>query len=306
MALSFAERDALAHHALVGRQREAAFASDRIDRWSRLATTTLLDHVEFVSDQRIEAVELFLLREIDLTPVFGRDVERLQRLDSSQVRLLRAPGWDRTYLLQCNPGTRWTNDPNFRRWLAERVDRVDLVGGLFDGHGSPAWSVQSRASGPVWRPPVRHPFSSTSRPVLRLRYDPNDRSANSIASRMKALFAAEGVDLRLDAGGDGDSPELTLWTHQRWSADPVEALDALVSSAGSAAQGAGQYLEQARAASGATRDGLAALAEDALLMDALVVPLVRLEAWVAIAPGLEGVQPGLTGELALGNIWWSR
>lgn len=307
LALSFSERAALAHHGLVAQDGgEAAFASDRIDRWNRLAPSTLLDYVEFVSDLRIEAVELFLLGEIDLTPVYGRNAARLQEVDPAQVRLLRASGWDRTYLIHCDPKTRWTNDPNFRRWLAESIDRVDLVNGLFDGHGAPAWTVQSRATGPVWSPPVHHPFSSTSHPVLQLKYDPNDRPAGSIASRLKALFAAEGVDLRLTGGEDVERAELTLVAHQRWSADPVVALEPLVSVAGSAAEGATHYLEQARSASGAAREGLATLAEDALLIDALVVPLVRLQAWVAMSPALEGVQPGLTGELALEKAWWNR
>jgi ABC-type transport system substrate-binding protein len=249
---------------------------------------------------------LFLLGEIDLTPVYGRDAARLHGLDATQVRLLRASGWDRTYLFHCNPETRWTNDPNFRRWLAESVDRVDLIGGLFDGQGAPAWTVQSRSTGPVWDPPLHHPFSSTSHPVLRLKYDPNDRAAGSIASRMKASFAAEGVDLQLTAGDDVDRPELTLVAHQRWSADPVIALAPLVSAAGTAGQDARDYLEQARSASGATREGLATQAEEELLTDALVVPLVRLDVWVAVSPALEGVQPGLTGELALEKVWWRR
>ena len=306
LALSLVERDALAHHALVGRNGEAAFASDRIDRWIGLAAATLLDHVEFISDRRIEAAELFLLGEIDLVPVFGRNAARLHAVDPAQVRLLRAPGWDRTYLFLCDSDARWTNDPNFRRWLAESVDRVDLIGGLFDGHGIPAWTVQSRAAGPVWQPPVRQPFSSTSHPVLQLQYDPNDRAASSIASRMKALFAAEGVDLQLTAGGDVERAELTLVAHQRWSADPVVALEPFLAAVGTAGQEAGPYLEQARSASGAARERFATLAEDALLIDALVVPLVRLDAWIALAPALDGVQPGLTGELALGSVWWNR
>jgi hypothetical protein len=306
LAVSSTERDALAHHGLVGQSGEAAFASDRIDRWSRLAPSTLLDHVEFVSDQRIEAVELFLLGEIDLTPIYGRNAARLLGVDPAQIRLLRASGWDRTYLFHCDPELRWTNDPNFRKWLAESVDRVDLLVGLFDGHGAPAWAVQSPATGPVWQPPVRHPFSSTSHPILHLKYDPNDRAAGSIASRMKALFASEGVDLQLTTGGDVDRPELTLVMHQRWSADPVVALVPLVSAAGVAGETARSYLDQARSASGAARERFSTLAENELVADALVVPLVRLDVWFAVAPGLEGVQPGLTGELRLEQVWWKR
>jgi len=306
VALSHNERDAMAHHVLAGRTGQAAFASDRIDLWSRLASSTLLERVEFVSERRIEAVELFLLGEIDLTPVFGRGAARLHAIEAAAVRLLRAPGWDRTYLFQCDPEARWTNDPNFRRWLAETIDRVDLLGGLFDGHGVPAWTLQAGSSGPVWPPPLHHPFSSTSRPILRLQYDPQDRAAGSIASRLKALFAVDGVELQLVRAGEAESAELILHAQQRWNADPVVALEPLVEHAGAAGEGARHYLDQARSASGAMREGLANLAEDALLMDALVVPLVRLDVWIASAPALEGIQPGLTGELGLGNVWWKR
>ncbi len=307
LALSFAERDALAHHALGPVEgSDPAFVEDRVDRWSRLARTTRLDRVEFVSDRRIDAVDLFLLGEIDLTPAYGRDVGRLREADAARPRLSRAPGWDRTYLIRCDPRLRWTNDPNFRRWFAETIDRVDLVEGLFDGRGAPAWTVQSSSGGPLWQPPVIHPFGSTSQPVLHLKYDPADSGAASVASRMKALFVNHGVEMRLVTGDEIERPELTLSAHQRWSPDPVVAILPLVRAGGLAGEGAAHYLEQARNAAGEARENLASLAEEALLIQALVIPLVRLEAWIASAPALEGVKPGLTGELALEEIWWSR
>ena len=39
---------------------------------------------------------------------------------------------------------------------------------------------------------------------------------------------------------------------------------------------------------------------------ARLVPVVRLEAWVALAPGLRGIDPGWAGELALEHAWWQR
>jgi len=308
LALSTAELNALARYGLVANTgAEAAFVADRIDRWRRLAPSTLLDHVEFVSDDKIPRVELLLLGEVDLTPVYGRELARVREDAGDEIRVVRAPGWDRTYVIHCDTRSRWTNDPNFRRWFAETVDRVDLVGGLFDGFAAPVWSIQPRSTGPLWAPPIRHPFGSTSRPLLHLKFESDDVPAAAIASRLKARFAAEGVELELLTSTDRvERPALTLSGRQRWSADPVATIEPLVVAAGGAAEGSRHYLGQAKSVSGETRTNLATLAEDALLIDALVVPLVRLEAWVAMSSRLRGVGPGLTGELALEKTWWGR
>lgn len=306
LSLSFAERDALAYYGLIQRDGEAPFTSDRIDRWSRLAPETLLDHVVFVSDQRIEAVELFLLGQVDLTPVYGRSATRLFDLESERFRLLRAEGWDRTYVLLFDSDSRWTNERNFRRWFAESVDRVDLVSRLFDGHGTPAWNLEPQPGGPRWPPPIVQPFSSTSSPALTLQYDPADRAAASIASRLKALFVAHRLELRLSTAAGEEPPELRLVAHQRWSTDPVPTLTSLAALTGTAGEQALQLLEEAGTAVGVRRDDLTDAAETKLIESALVVPLIRLEAWIAVSAQLEGVEPGLTGQLALERIWWNR
>ncbi len=238
--------------------------------------------------------------------MYGRSASRLLDLDDGQFRLLRAAGWDRTYVIASDSDSRWTNDPNFRRWFADAVDRVDLLVGLFDGHGAPAWNIRSKAGGPVWEPPIVRPFSSTSRPTLTLQYDPSDRAATLIASRLKAVFVAEGLELRLTTDAMEETPELRLVAHQRWSEDPVVALTPLATLTGPAGEDARRQLEAARSAAGGVRDRLAADAERALLEGALVTPLIRLDAWIAVSTQLEGVEPGLTGQLALEKVWWNR
>ncbi len=186
------------------------------------------------------------------------------------------------------------------------IDRVHLLVGLFDGHGAPAWNLRSTAGGPVWDPPIVRPFSSTSRPTLTLRYEPSDRAAALVASRLKAIFVAEGLELRLTTDGTGESPELRLVAHQRWSEDPVVALSPLASLTGSAGEEARRHLEAAEVAAGGVRERLAADAERALLEGALITPLIRLDAWIAVSNQLEGVEPGLTGQLGLEKVWWNR
>ena len=303
LAVAAPERAALADHALRTGDTPA-FVDVGSDQWVRLDSRTLLDRLELVAPTRIEAVELFLLGEVDLAVVYGTQVTRLQDGDPTRRRVLRAPGWDRVYLIRCDGGARWTNDPNFRRWLAESIDRVDLVTHLFDGFGSPAWSLSKPSREPSWAPPLHRPFGPTSRPVLTLAYDAADREARAIASRLKASFATRGLELRLEPGGD--PAELTLIGRQRRSDDSLAFLMPLLEILGEAADGARHYFDQAAAVRGESRDALAALGEDAMLVDARLVPVLRLDAWIALAPELRGIEPGWTGQLGLDRAWWQR
>ncbi len=67
-----------------------------------------------------------------------------------------------------------------------------------------------------------------------------------------------------------------------------------------------QELRAAGDAAAEARDRVAGDAERTLLENALVVPVIRLDAWIAVSTQLEGVQPGLTGQLAVEKIWWNR
>jgi ABC-type transport system substrate-binding protein len=280
--------------------RPDAIARDLLsERWNS-RTDPLLDQVEFLTPEGIQPVELLVLGEADLALVHGRQVSRVRA--AAGHTLVRAPGWDRTYALLCDPQARWTNDPNFRRWFAETIDRVDLVEYLFQGLAAPAFSLLSGPGGPRWAPPLMRPYGPTSRPLLDLGFDPGDANALAIAARLKAAFALEGMELRLVEQGGRDRPELTLIAYQRWGDDALESLTGLIPDG---AEGARSYLRQAEAADGESRSSLVALAEDAVLMDARLIPLLRLDAWLALAPGLRGVETGWSGDLALEKIWWS-
>jgi MarR-like DNA-binding transcriptional regulator SgrR of sgrS sRNA len=228
----------------------------------------------------------------------------LQEGDPAGHAVLRAPGWDRIYLIRCDGAARWTNDPNFRRWLAESIDRVDLVTHLFDGFGSPAWSLSTPSGEPRWEPPVRRPFGSTSRPVLTLAYAAADAAALAIASRLKASFASEGLELRLAQGAS--RAELTLIGSRRRSDDPLDLLAPLLRGLGDSVDGARHYLEQAARAHGESRETLARMGETAMLAEARFVPVVRLDAWIAFDPALRGIEPGWAGQLGIDRAWWAR
>jgi ABC-type oligopeptide transport system substrate-binding subunit len=303
LALTAPEREALASHVL--REGDPApFAAAAPDRWIRQAAETLLDRLDFVTAERIETVDLFLLGEADVAVLHGAQVRRLEDGTLPTARVLRASGWDRTYLIRCDGTARWTNDPNFRRWLAESIDRVDLVSQLFGGFGSPAWSLSRPSQQPRWAPPLHRPFDPTSRPVLTLAYEDADRQAGAIASRLKASFATLGVDLRL--APDGPSAELTLIGRQRSSDDPLTFLRPLLDGLGDVADAARRHFDQAADFYGDSRDELAAQGEDTLLVEAHLIPVLRLDAWIAVAPGLRGIEPGWTGQLGLERSWWDR
>ena len=45
-------------------------------------------------------------------------------------------------------------------------------------------------------------------------------------------------------------------------------------------------------------------AEELLLADARVIPLIRLHAWLAYHSSLAGLDPGPEGEFRLEEAWW--
>jgi len=269
-----------------------------LNRWDS-RTTSLLDNVEFLNPEGIAPAELLLLGEADMALVHGRQISRVER--TGDYGMLRAPGWDRAFALRCDPGERWTNDPNFRRWLAETVDRIDLVEHLFEGLATPAYSLLSPHIVARWAPPMVRPFGPTSRPALDLAFDPLDPDARAIAARMKAAFAIEGMDLRLVTEPDGSTPALTLVSHQQWEDDPLASFGRLIPDD---EEGARWFLRQAESAEEQARVSLVVQAEDAMLAEARLIPLLRLEAWFAFHPRLQGVTTGWAGDMSLEELWW--
>ena len=145
-------------------------------------------------------------------------------------------------------------------------------------------------------------------------YDRDDAAAAAIAARLQAGLDVLGVELGLQpvagdelaAGEGGASLSMRLLAHAPRSRDPVLALVDTLSALRPETEAALRLLDQASMTS--DPDGRRAgawLAEDALLLETRVVPLVRLDAWLVARVGLRGVTTA-PGELGLGGAWWKR
>ena len=261
-----------------------------VDRSVTPTELTYLDQIEQIPADQGDAAALSLVGEADLSLVFGSDVNRLQK---SRL-MVRAAGWDRAYFLWCDPSFRWTADPNFRRWLGDTLDRRSLSEIVLAGEASPIWSLVGDATGAVWAPPIAVPFASTSSPVLRLYYDETDPLAHSIAARLRAALEPERVEVRL-VTEPTQRVDLRLMRVPHGE-DDAASLEALVQ----------ELRPQHRGASSYATSGAWELAHQALLLEAQAIPLVRSHAWFAVAPELEGVRPGVSGDLGLRDAWWRR
>jgi MarR-like DNA-binding transcriptional regulator SgrR of sgrS sRNA len=260
-------------------------------------TLSYLSAVDVVSTRATDAAQLLMLGEADLAVVIGHDAARLSSAQRP-FEMLRAPGWDRLYFLWSDPTFRWTADPNFRRWLGGVIDRQQLGALLFDGYASASWRLLQSGEGPAWSDPVRAPFAATSHPVLRLAYDDSDLAARAIASRLKATLATERVEVQLEADSSGRR-DLHLVGFEIKAEDGPDSLARLIQRLDSAADvtaAARIYLDQ----------GAVQLAEDALLLEANAIPLIRLQAWFGMDPRLVDVRPGFVGDVGLKGAWWQR
>jgi MarR-like DNA-binding transcriptional regulator SgrR of sgrS sRNA len=238
-----------------------------------------------------DPVLMLQLEEADAAVLWGRQVGELEEAAGDRYQLERLRSWDRSYLLQLNPATRWVNDPTFRRWLAATVDREEMLEHLFDGRGEPAFSLTpGRADGPLWERPQGKPFSATSEPRMELRYDGGDERAASIAARLKAVLEAEGVRLSLSPIDvrrfPGRLPEgvasIALVRARRRPPDVVSAVREIIEPLGEEATAELDLLERAaRHDDEGVRTEMAWWAESSTLRDARIVPLVRLHYWLA-------------------------
>ena len=273
-----------------------------------------LESVELVSTPGADASVLFRLGDLDLAVLYGREAAALAASTDLAVSTARLDDWDRVYFLWLESSRRWVNDPTFRRWLAESIDREGLLRYVFDGHGSAATTLSGGAA--AAEPPLggRRPFGSGSRPRLSLGYDRDDAAAGAIAARLQAGLDVLGVELGLHplagdelvSGAGGASLSMRLLAHAPRSSDPVLALVDTLSALRPETDSALRLLDQASMTP--EPDGRRAgawLAEDGLLLDRRVVPLVRLDAWLAARVGLRGVTTA-PGELGLGGAWWKR
>ena len=259
---------------------------------------------------------LLRLGDAHLAVTFGAAADSLIDDPVPDLRLERLPAWDRTYFMWMNPEERWVNDPVFRRWVSGTIDRDEMVTYLFDGRGKRAFSLSYDGSTvPVYPLRADRPLSPMTEPRLRMVYDAADPYAETVAQRVRAVLETRQVELslvpmKLDAlrralrAGD---VEVALLAHRPGSEDPVLALEGTVWWLGDGAADARARLVEA---SGIDSHRVAARAEGAweaeqlLLLDARVVPLIRLHAWLAYRSSLAGLDPGADGEFRLEETWW--
>jgi len=258
------------------------------------ATLGSVEGVRFVTAGETDPALVLRLGEADLAVLYGRAASSLLGENEHSVRMRRAPGWDRTYFLWSGSRARWVNDPAFRRWLAGTVRRESLLQFLFDGRGVAAHSLSAPAS-PILPPPAGTPFVRDAPPRLSLRFDGNDPRAQSIAARIKAELETHGLVLTLlerdarELGEDLRSRELelALWVHRATDGDARESLGRTLRRLG--------------------QDGDAPFGtERSLLLQGRLVPIVRLDAWLATRRALKGVRPGNYGELRLDRARWRQ
>jgi MarR-like DNA-binding transcriptional regulator SgrR of sgrS sRNA len=268
--------------------------------------------VEANDDPRL----LFGLDEIDVAILYGGPVGALLEEPSGRARLERLESWDRDYFLWIDPSKRWVNDPAFRAWIAETIDREALVRFLFDGRGEPVFSLSSNGSErPAWTPPQTRPFSTTSHPRLALHYPRSDRLAADIAGRIGAALSLEGVELAVEPRErnqlrrelEQGEVAMALLAHHPPLRDPVlRLLDTIWWLGPGAADAIGGLRQASGRVDPELRADAAWLAEYGLLVDLRLVPLIRLHAWLATDPALRDVAAGPSGRLRLDRAWWQR
>jgi MarR-like DNA-binding transcriptional regulator SgrR of sgrS sRNA len=290
----------------------------------------LLDRVDLVPASSANARLLARLGEIDIAVVYGRsasaffwdgsaagDLPHDGSAGPAAFAIRRLPAWDRTYLLWLHPSKRWTRDPGFRRWLSDHVDRTAMMRYLFDGLGAwpcdllsdcgPEVAGTDDARGPGWVVP------RGLRPRITLAYESTDRIASDIAARIKADLDGAGVALSLDPRGREDLDralkagelQAAVSFQRPWTDDPVLALSETLRAAGPGFDDAIAALDEASLEPpGSERRVASALeVQDGILRADRLVPLARVDAWIAVAPGLV-LRPGIDPSLDIARAGW--
>jgi MarR-like DNA-binding transcriptional regulator SgrR of sgrS sRNA len=265
-----------------------------------------IDRIELIDDGGNPAL-MMRLGEADLALLLGKQIGLAEGDATGRFVLERFEARDRTYFLLMDPGARWINDPSFRRWLAGLIDREQMLDYLFDGRGEAAYSLApGRSDGPVWERQASRPLAATSEPRISLGFDERDHAAAAIASRLKAALEIEGVRLSLVDRSDGEA-SMTLLAHMPAAAEVLTQLLADVARMRDHAAGELDLLQRAAEQNKPElRAELVWWAESALMRDGRIVPLLRLEAWLARNPALRDVGSGDGGELLLGDAWWAE
>ena len=259
---------------------------------------------------------LFLeLGEVDAALVYGRAAARLLDSGPPGLSFERAPDWDRRFALWLDPLARWLNDPRFRRWTSRHIDRPAMIEHLFGGRGEALDDLLDQPDAGAIEAPTARPVSAGSVPRFALAFDAADSDAERIAARVKAQLQTERVEVTL-LPMPRDQFLLELREGRVQAAvvpvepffdDPVLALRETAAVLGPSVEGAILVLDQAAALAAADARLSAALAaEQILLREAVVIPLVRVHAWLATRAGLAGVRVGPGPVLQFHEAGWSR
>jgi len=273
----------------------------------------LLDEITILEPTESDPALLFELDAVDVAIVSGRNATSLvEYSETTGLRVKRLEQWDTVYALWFGARARWVNDPRFRAWVAGAVDRDAMLRFLFDGRGEAAFRL-TPGGGPEWTEPPTRPFSRGSVPRLELVFDSADADATSIVSRLKAVLEQAGLSIvlvptsadRLREALDDDGFQMALAAHRPPVSDSVLALQHTLWGLGNPVFDAWDSLERASWWGEEDQRLSAALfAEDTLLRQARLVPLVRVHVWLVTRPGLEGVVAGPWGVLRLERARW--
>ena len=275
-------------------------------------------YLEAVVPLVVEGHSPLLLRlgDAHVAVTFGPVAAALADDPVPDLRLERLAAWDRTYFIWMNPTERWVNDPVFRRWVAGTIDRNEMVEYLFNGLGQRAFSLSHDGSTvPVYPLRADRPLSPMTEPRLQMAYDAADPYSETVGQRVQAVLQTHQVEVSLVPMERGALRQalrkgevgVALLAHRPGSEDPVLALEETVWWLGDGAEDARAALVVASGMDPRRveeRVGEAWKAEQLLLGDARVIPLIRLHAWLAYRSSLAGLDPGAEGEFRLEEAWW--
>jgi len=282
-----------------GRYRRSG--TEKRDRVGRV------DRIDPVSAAEESAVTLLSSGRVDLAVVYGREAG--EAADDDTLRRRRLEAWDTVYALWVDTRGRWVNAPEFRRWIATRVDRESMTRYLFGEQGTPSTSLIGEKPPPV-STAVDRPFSATSSPRLSLSFDGADPHAASIAARVKAVLERESPNLHVvlvDAPGSSAGSQLRLLAHHPPVDDALlSLLDSLWFLRGVATDEIRRLLRATQIVDAGRRRESAARLERRLIEDGRLVPLVRLHAWLISRRDLTGVDAAAYGVLRLEHAEWER
>jgi len=294
-------------------------AERRLVAWVHGGARPYLDRIDLIDSGGVAPAVLARLGEIEAAVVYGRSVSRFLDAEegpSPAFRVERLAGWDRTYVLWLAPGMRWTQDPGFGRWLDATLDRVAMLRYLFDGRGDAPCDLLSRCGESAtrgdavttWRVP------RGARPRIALALDASDRLGGEMAARIKADVesAGVGVDIEpwpgddLDRGIRGGEIQAALFYRTPWTSDPVLSLLGTLHASPRGLEAELAELDRAaRLPLGSDeRRSAAEEVHGRVLSRARIVPVVRLDAWIASAPGLV-LAPGASPSLDVARAGWS-